>query len=422
MAVKTKKKEILVLGGGPAGMMAAIAAARHGAKVTLLERMPEPGLKLCASGGGRSNLTNTLPNEAFMDKLGRQGRFAEPALSLMGSVQLRAFLASLGVPTHAPDGVRVYPVSENAAQVRDALLTEAVRCKVKVMTNMQVVELIRSGERVGGIKLSKGSMTADAVIIATGSCGYPALGGNDSGYALARSVGHTLAPLAPSLVPIITRERWPGELAGVSLKDVRVWIDLPGHSREGLRGDLLFTHNGISGPAVLDMSGAIARLLTKQFSVPLRIDLLPSETAAQTLARFTEWRTRAGKKMIVNLLAEVVGLPHSFARQLLALAGAEPEVIATELPAMVRDPLVALLHSLLLTARDTEGFKRAMVVRGGIALRDITSETLESEKLWGLYFAGEVVDIDGPCGGYNLQWAFASGWLAGLAAAGALPK
>jgi hypothetical protein len=422
MAVKTKKKEILVLGGGPAGMMAAIAAARHGAKVTLLERMPEPGLKLCASGGGRSNLTNTLTNEAFMDKLGRQGRFAEPALSLMGSVQLREFLASLGVPTHAPDGVRVYPVSENAAQVRDALLAEAVRCKVKVMTNMQVVELIRAGERIGGIKLSKGSMKADAVIIATGSCGYPALGGNDSGYALARSVGHTLAPLAPSLVPIITRERWPGELAGVSLKDVRVWIDLPGHSREGLRGDLLFTHNGISGPAVLDMSGAIARLLTKQFSVPLRIDLLPAETAAETLARFTEWRTRAGKKMIVNLLAEVVGLPHSFARQLLALAGAEPEVIATELPAMVRDPLVGLLHNLLLTARDTEGFKRAMVVRGGIALRDITSETLESEKLWGLYFAGEVVDIDGPCGGYNLQWAFASGWLAGLAAAGALPK
>jgi predicted Rossmann fold flavoprotein len=422
MAVKTKKKEILVLGGGPAGMMAAIAAARHGAKVTLLERMPEPGLKLCASGGGRSNLTNTLTNEAFMDKLGRQGRFAEPALSLMGSVQLREFLASLGVLTHAPDGVRVYPVSENAAQVRDALLAEAVRCKVKVMTNMQVVELIRAGERIGGIKLSKGSMKADAVIIATGSCGYPALGGNDSGYALARSVGHTLAPLAPSLVPIITRERWPGELAGVSLKDVRVWIDLPGHSREGLRGDLLFTHNGISGPAVLDMSGAIARLLTKQFSVPLRIDLLPAETAAETLARFTEWRTRAGKKMIVNLLAEVVGLPHSFARQLLALAGAEPEVIATELPAMVRDPLVGLLHNLLLTARDTEGFKRAMVVRGGIALRDITSETLESEKLWGLYFAGEVVDIDGPCGGYNLQWAFASGWLAGLAAAGALPK
>ncbi|MCX7007905.1 MAG: aminoacetone oxidase family FAD-binding enzyme [Kiritimatiellaeota bacterium] len=417
-----KKKEILVLGGGPAGLMAAIAAARNGAKVTLLERMPEPGLKLCATGGGRCNVTNTLENSAFMEKLGRQGRFAEPALSVMGSVQLREFLASIGVPTHAADGFHVYPVSENATQIRDALQAEVLRCKVKLLTNMQVVELIRSGERVSGIKLSKGSMAADAVIIATGSCGYPALGGNDSGYALARSVGHMMSPLAPSLVPIITRERWPGELAGVSLTDVRVWIELPGHSREGLRGDLLFTHNGISGPAVLDMSGAIARLLTKQFAIPMRIDLLPKETMEQTLARFAAWRTRAGKKMVGNLLAEEVGLPHSFAKQLLLLAGAEPEVIAAELPAAVRDQLVGLLHSLLLTARDTEGFKRAMVVRGGIALRDITSETLESEKLWGLYFAGEVLDIDGPCGGYNLQWAFASGWLAGLAAAGALPK
>ena len=422
MAVKTKKKEILVLGGGPAGMMAAIAAARSGAKVTLLERMPEPGLKLCASGGGRSNVTNTLENDAFMDKLGRQGRFAEPALSVMGSVQLREFLASIGAPTHAPDGVRVYPVCEDATKLRDALHDEAVRCKVKVLTNMQVVELIRNGERVGGIKLSKGSMAADAVIIATGSCGYPALGGNDSGYALARSVGHTMAPPAPALVPIITRERWPGELAGVSLPDVRVWIDLPGHSREGLRGDLLFTHNGISGPAVLDMSGAIARLLTKQFAVPMRVDVLTGETAEQTLAKFNTWRTRSGKKQVVNLLATEFGLPHSFARQLLALSGAEPEVIAAELPATAREQLVAQLHGLVLTARDTEGFKRAMVVRGGIALRDITSETLESEKLWGLYFAGEVLDIDGPCGGYNLQWAFASGWLAGLAAAGALPK
>lgn len=417
-----KKKEILVLGGGPSGLMAAIAAARNGAKVTLLERMPEPGLKLCASGGGRCNVTNTLENNAFMEKLGRQGRFAEPALSVMGSEQLRKFLASIGIPTHSPDGYHVYPDCENATQLRDALQAEAARCKVKLMTNMQVVELIRNGERVGGIKLSKGSMTADAVIIATGSCGYPALGGNDSGYALARSVGHTLSPLAPSLVPIITRERWPGELAGVSLSDVRVWIDLPGHSREGMRGDLIFTHNGISGPAILDMSGAIAKLLTKQFAVPMRMDLVPDETPAQTLERFATWRTRAGKKMVGTLLAEEVRLPHSVVKQLLLLAGAEPEVIAAELPAQVRDQLVAQLHGLLVTARDTEGFKRSMVVRGGIALRDITPDTLESEKLWGLYFAGEVLDIDGPCGGYNLQWAFASGWLAGLAAAGALPK
>jgi predicted Rossmann fold flavoprotein len=422
MAVRKKKKEILVLGGGPAGMMAALAAARHGAKVTLLERMPEPGLKLCATGGGRSNVTNTLENDAFMEKLGRQGRFAEPALRLMGPEHLRDFLASIGVQTHAPDGFHVYPVSESATEVRDALLAEVQRAKVKVLMNMQVVELIRSGDRVAGIKLSKGHMMADAVIIATGSCGYPALGGNDSGYALARSVGHTMAPLAPALVPIITRERWPGELAGVSLPDVRVWVDMPGHSKEGMRGDLLFTHNGISGPAVLDMSGGIAKLLTKQFAVPLRVEILPDETPQETLARLEGWRAGSGKKQVVNLLAEGCSLPHSFTKQLLLLAGADPEVIAAALPAATRDQLVTLLHGLVLTARDTEGFKRAMVVRGGIALRDITSETLESEKLWGLYFAGEVLDIDGPCGGYNLQWAFASGWLAGLSAAGALPK
>jgi hypothetical protein len=401
--------------------MAAIAAARHGAKVTLLERMPEPALKLRASGGERCNLTNTLEPEAFMEKLGRQGRFAEPALRVMGAPQLRKFLAELGVPTHAPDGFHVYPVSERATDVLDALLAEVKRLNVKLLTGMQVVELLRDGERVRGVKLSKGSLNADIVIVATGSCGYPALGGNDSGYALARSVGHTLAPLAPSLVPVVTRERWPAELAGVAVADVRIWIDLTGQAKEGLRGGLLFTHHGISGPAVLNLSGAVARLLTKQFAVPLRVDLLPEETVVQTLEKLNAWRSKAGKKSVAKLLA-AAGLPQALGRQLLTLAGAEPEVIAAELAAEARDHLLQLLHGLPLTARDTEGFKRAMVVRGGIALRDITSETLESEKLWGLYFAGEVVDMDGPCGGFNLQWAFASGWLAGLAAAGALPK
>ena len=415
------KKEILVLGAGPAGLMAAIAAARNGAHVTVLERMPEPALKLQASGGGHCNITNTLDTATFMEHLGRQGRFAEPALSLMCSKQLREFLAKLGVPTHSPDGFHVYPVSNKAIDVLKALLAELRRLKVTVRTSMQVVELIGDAERVRGIKLSKGSMAADAVIIATGSCGYPALGGNDSGYALARSVGHTMAPLAPALVPLTTRERWPAEFAGTSVTDARLWIDLPGHPKEGLRGSLLFTHNGISGPAVLDLSGTVARLLTKQFAVPLRIDLLPTETMAQTMAKIDHWRSKDGKKSVAKLLT-TGGLTLALARQLLLLAGAEPDVIAAQLPATIRDPLAKLLHNLPLTARDTEGFKRAMVVRGGVALRDITSETLESEKLWGLYFAGEVLDIDGPCGGYNLQWAFASGWLAGLAAAGALPK
>ncbi|TAN36026.1 MAG: NAD(P)/FAD-dependent oxidoreductase [Verrucomicrobia bacterium] len=415
------KKEILVLGAGPAGLMAAIAAARHGAKVTVLERMPEPALKLRASGGERCNVTNTLASEAFMEKLGRQGRFAEPALRVMGAPYLREFLGKLGVPTHAPNGFQVYPVSEKSSDVLNALLAEVQRLKVKLLTGMQVVELIRDGERVCGVKLSKGHIEANAVIIATGSCGYPALGGNDSGYALARSVGHTLVPVAPSLVPVVTRERWPAELAGVSVADVRVWMDVPGQSKEGMRGGLLFTHHGISGPAVLNLSGAVARLLTKQFAVQLRLDLLPEETVLQTLEKLNGWRSKAGKKSVAKLLV-AEGLPQALGRQLLTLAGAEPEVIAAELSAEARDHLANLIHHLPLTARDTEGFKRAMVVRGGIALRDIISETLESEKLWGLYFAGEVVDIDGPCGGFNLQWAFASGWLAGLAAAGALPK
>lgn len=420
MQAKTNK-EVLVLGAGPAGLMAAIAAARHGAHVKVLERMSEPALKLQASGGGHCNITNTLDSDTFMEHLGRQGRFAEPALRVMGSKELREFFVKLGVPTHSTDGFHVYPVSNKATDVLEALLTEARRLKVDLRTSMQVVELVGDAERVRGVKLSKGSMAADAVIIATGSCGYPALGGNDSGYALARSVGHTMAPLAPALVPLITRERWPAEFAGTSVEDARIWIDLPGHSKEGLRGSLLFTHNGISGPAVLDLSGAVARLLTKQFAVPLRIDLLPAETVSHTVDKIDRWRAKDGKKTVAKLLA-AEGLTLALARQILLLAGAEPDVIAAQLPADIRDPLAKLLHAVPLSARDTEGFKRAMVVRGGIALRDITPDTLESERMWGLYFAGEVVDIDGPCGGYNLQWAFASGWLAGLAATGALPK
>ena len=278
---------VLIVGAGPAGLMAAIAAAGRGARAVVREQLDRPGAKLLASGGGRCNLTNTADEAAFVAAFGRQGRFILPALRAFGPAALRRFLADRGVPTGAADGFRVLPRSGRAADVLNALLDECGRLGVTVRCGTPVTGLLLSGGltasavqvppavptvRVCGVVAGGREIAADAVIVAAGGAGWPELGGTGGGYALARQAGHALVEPSPSLVGLVTVEPWPRSCAGVSLPQARVWIDAPATGRgagrargraAARRGEVLLTHEGVSGPAVLDLSGDVAEMLRR---------------------------------------------------------------------------------------------------------------------------------------------------------------
>lgn len=399
-----RNRSVLIIGAGPAGLMAAISAARCGSHVLLLEQMPKPGLKLLATGGGRCNVTNTLPPDAFMAAFGRNGRFIQPALDLLDSERLRAFLAEYDVPTSSPDGLHVYPSSNKSSDVLNALLKICDTTGVERRTNCAVRSLVIKDESISGVETADAIINAGTVIMACGGRSYPKLGATGSGYDLARSVGHTITDPLPVLVSLHTREPWPRDCTGISLPNVRAWIDLPRQSKSGCTGDILFTHRGVSGPVILDLSREVVPLLKKHGQVPIRIALKPE-------IRVERWRAGDGSRVVRKLLSEQ--LPASLADILLTIAGIPKHTGVANLKREQEEALSELLHALPLTITSAGGFDEAIVTRGGVSLREVDPKTLESRLIKNLFFAGEILDLDGPCGGFNLQWAFSSGALAG---------
>ncbi len=408
--------DIVVVGAGPAGQMAAIAAAGASLRVAVLEQMPRAGLKIIASGGGRANITRMVEPAEFESAFGRQGRFISPAMDAMPPTALCEFFERLGVPTVVDDDLRVYPASQRAVDIESALLNRMDSLGVVLQCCCRVDGLLIKGGRLAGVELSGGGLVkSQAVVLACGGRSYPALGGTGGGYRLANQAGHTIVEPTPSLVPLVTRESWPAELAGVAVHGARIRIALPKQPKAGVVGDVLFTHRGLSGPAVLNISGNVSRLLAAGKPVPLQIELVAGMDAAAWRRELDSWRHNSGQRRVVNLLQ--LQLPGSLCSVLCEQAGVAEEVTAAELPAACRDSLAVMLGGLELTAATTEGFDTAFVTRGGVKLKEVSPDTLESRKLPGLYIAGELLDLDGPTGGYNLQWAFASGWLAGRSAA-----
>ena len=404
---------VAVIGAGPAGLMAAVAAAGRGASVTVCEQLDRPGAKLLVTGGGRCNLTNTASAGEFMASLGRQGRFAQPALAAMDSEGLREFFAGLGVPTASPDGFAVYPADNSAATVLKALLDRCAALGVTLRPRMRVSRLMITDRRIMGLETDGGTIETDRVVIACGGRSYAQLGGTGGGYELARQAGHAIVGPTPALVGLLARERWPRRLAGVSVP-ARAWIDLPRQSKAGVAGDVLFTHGGISGPAALNISGDVASLLASGKPVPLRLDVT-GRPAAAWLGNFDVWQRRSGTTSVRTLLAK--RLPRSLADVLCEQAGLDASATAAHLSGPVRRNLAQCLTGLPLTIIATEGFEAAMVTRGGVSLKQVDPHTLASRLVEGLHFAGEVLDLDGPTGGYNLQAAFSTGYVAGQSAA-----
>jgi len=402
---------LIVIGSGAAGMMAAITAARQGKSVLLLEKLSKIGAKLKATGGGRCNLTNTLSNEDFMARFGRDGRFMSPALEALDHKDLMAFFSSLGVESHAPDGYRVFPITHSSSTIINAMAQELENLGVEVLCSQKVETLEHDGIKVSGVHTMTDTFYADAVVIASGGMGYPVLGAEGDGYPMAESVGHKVTELFPAMMPLKVKETWVANCRADTIAKVHMYVDMKKYKKLTALGDLIFTKGGIRGPVVLDFSREITPLLAKFDEVPVLANLTKGMNEEQIRSHIKNEIAKDPHRSTVQLMQTL--LPESVSTELCKLAEADPTLGWNKLSGQARDKLIKLLAWTPLTINGHDGFKMAMITRGGISLKEIDPYTMQSKKLDGLYFCGEVMNIDGPCGGYNLQWSFASGFLAG---------
>jgi len=405
------KYTLIIIGAGAAGMMAAITAAKNSQKVLLLEKLSKIGTKLKATGGGRCNLTNTLSNDDFMSHFGREGRFMTPALEALDHKELQIFFKTIGVETHAPDGFRIFPIGHNSSSILESLEREMKQLGVTVLCNQKVISLEYTNLHVTGVTTQSNTFMADNIIIASGGMGYPVLGAEGDGYLLAESVGHKVTELHPAMMPLKTKERWGANCRADTIAKVELRVNIKKYKKLHAIGDLIFTKNGIRGPVVLDFSREITPLLSKFDEVPMLMNLTKGMNEEHIRTHFKKELSKKTTHTTLSLIETL--LPSSVAIELCKLADASSSLPLGKLSGPTRDRLIKLLAWTPLTVNGHDGFKMAMITRGGVSLKEIDPNSMRSKKIAGLYFCGEVMNLDGPCGGYNLQWSFASGYLAG---------
>lgn len=456
--------DVAIIGVGPAGLMAAARAAERGRRTILLDKNREPGVKILISGGGRCNLTHATDARGIVEAFGPNGRFLHSALAALGPQELVDLLASEGVLTKVEPNGKIFPVSDRAADVRDVLLRRAERAGCTLAMAEPLVELTWTGgadipvcqndaEHCGRqeclphrssfqLRTTKRSIDVDCVLLATGGQSYPSTGTTGDGYRWAAALGHRIVPPHTGLVPITTHAAWVLELQGITLADVAVEVVEGGAAtaeadgdqggrrklsaeagREGEatwrqpppsplicgRGSLLFTHFGVSGPVVLNVSHAVSGH-PRPASLRLRCDLLPTLAEAKLDELLAREQT-AGKRHVGSLLDR--WLPHRVGEAVVVQSGTSPELPLGEFSKAQRRRLVQTVKWLEIPIAGTMGFHKAEVTAGGVSLDEVDSRTMESKIVRNLFFAGEVLDLNGPEGGYNLQAAFSTGWLAG---------
>ena len=393
--------------------MAAWAAAgrRLPDGILVVDRMPAAGIKLAVAGGGRGNLSHLASEEEFATAFGKQGRFTLPAFRSLPPEKLRAVLAEMDSPTVVDESRRIYPRSQSAAQVRDALFRACENAGVRFVFGHGAQKMVPPGKSGDFWKVD--SWAVRSVVLAAGGQSAAHLGSDASGFALAAALGYDLVAPVPALVSLHLADAWPAAHSGVSLSDASLSIaGARGREFSG-RGEILFTHRGISGPAVLNLSGRIARLLHDGQPVRLHLALIPDQPD------FARLRHIAGTRPIRAWLAEQI--PRSLAGTLLDLSGIPPDQTFARLSSAQEKNLLTHLTACPLAVSGTGGFKESMVTSGGVSLKQVRPDTLEGRLTPRLYFAGEVLDLDAPTGGWNLHWAFCSGHLAGAAAAANVP-
>ena len=411
--------DVVVIGSGPAGMMAAIAAAKKGARVALVDKKEEPGKKLLMAGNGRCNITQDEDNIVELSNLYKNGRFLLSAFGAFRPGNLQEFFAANGLKTKVEKNGRVFPVSDKAADVLRVLLNVLKENNITFLYKSQVVDFSVVENKIIKIKLKKRELFPEKVIIATGGKSYPATGSMGDGYEWAKKMGHKIIDPMPALVPIRIKEDWAGELQGVSVSSVSMTVKQHGKKKFTDSGDLMFAHFGFSGPLALNISREIGKIISKDDSdVKLVLDLKPylSFEKLDEIVR-TDFERNADKKLS-NCLHDVFS--PKLLDFILRYSGLDLEKHAAKISKKERQMLVNLFKNLEVNFDGLFGFERAMVTSGGVSTKEIDSKTMQSRIIDNLYFAGEVIDVDGPTGGYNLQMCWSTGHLAGESAAKAV--
>ena len=405
------KYDIAVIGGGPAGMMAAIRAGGSGARVVLLEKTRRLGTKLLITGKGRCNITNKADSEREMiGAFGKNGRFLFSALSKFSVDDVMDFFSEHGLETKVERGNRVFPISDQSRDVLDALISCLKKAKVDIKLDSAVREIILQDNKIEKVLLYGGrEIVADKFIIATGGKSYPGTGSTGEGYLWLAKMGHTINPLSPALVPIIIKEKIVADLEGLSLKNVEISLFQDGKKIDSRFGEAIFTADGMSGPIIIDMSGVIGQHLSDKLKISIDFkSALDYPTLDLRLQKdFTEQNKKAFKNSLDDLL------PQKMIPVIIGLSRIDPEKKAGLITREERKKLLHLLKEFPLTVKGLGGYDHAIITAGGVALNEVDPQDDDSKIISNLYLAGEILDLHGPTGGFNLQECWSTGYAAG---------
>lgn len=407
-------KRVVVIGGGAAGLMAAVIAGREGAKVTLLEKMNYVGKKMGITGKGRCNITNACDMSEFIKNTPGNGKFLYGAYERFTNEDLLQLLHDAGLETKVERGGRVFPASDSALDVRNTFMKLMKHYGVDVHLEEPVKKILVDDGTVTGVVTDKETYHADAVVIATGGKSYPATGSTGDGYILASQVGHTITDIRPSLVPIVTEESWVKDLMGLSLRNVELSVIAKNKVQATMFGEMMFTHFGITGPIVLSLSHTVGKLMRKKNigTIGLDINLKPALSPETLDKRLQKDFDLYSKKQLINGMKDL--LPSRLIPLIIELAGIDPQKPINQISKEERQQIGYMLQHMPLTVKGLRPVEEAIVTAGGISLKEFNPKTMESKLMKGLYGAGEVLDIDAFTGGYNLQAAFSTGYVAAM--------
>ena len=408
---------VVVIGGGPAGMMAAITSAEQRNEVILVEKNNSLGKKLLITGKGRCNITSSLEMSEFIKNTPGNGRFLYSAFENYTNQDIIAFLAKQGLKVKEERGNRIFPVTDRSLDVLNCFKNKLNELKVKIMYNSKVEEIIVENNEIVGVKTNKETIKAEKVILATGGKSYSSTGSTGDGYKLAMKLGHTVTTIKPSLVPLVTYEKNICQnMQGLSLRNVKISIKEENKTIYEDFGEMLFTHFGVSGPTILSGSAHLVRYknieqLLKDKKIKLHIDLKPALTPEKLDERILRDFDQLKNKQFKNSLDKL--LPQKMINTIIDISGINPEKKINEITKQERRNLVNLLKDFELTIKDFRPIEEAIITSGGINIKEVNPKTMESKIINGLYFAGEILDVDSYTGGFNLQIAYSTGYTAG---------